>query len=300
MAANQCNICLETPRKYGLFIPNEECIRAWRSGSSGPKDNRRKCPICRTPTPYIIPSDVLPVPENADKGKDSQGKGLPTKQELVNKYLQQRKAIPCRNFQKSVSGWQREQARRARGTEQSKRPSKTVPFRGRCQYGNDCLFAHIHPQTGEPYIFTEKDIEKSNQRDAAKRLRAVERRRRTRPSDPASFAVSRIDSLMMLWETHRERWAYDELLEINADRVRCGRRPLSLTDPDYVPPREPTEEERIAAIHRAWAPENIEATDRRLQELCLDAGPKSSDDDGKARAEASEDAQTTEPCPAAK
>ena len=90
----ECGICLlkvrENHREFGLlmgcihvFCLN--CIRHWRGQLNVPKEVARSCPICRTPSFYIIPS--------ADFVENYQ-----SKVNLANDYKKKLSSIPCRFF----------------------------------------------------------------------------------------------------------------------------------------------------------------------------------------------------------
>lgn len=61
------------------------------------------------------------------------------KNEIVNGYLGRLKTIPCQYFEKSIKD--------------------TSPnYKPKCQFGNHCHYLHIHPDTGEPYKFSEEEL----------------------------------------------------------------------------------------------------------------------------------------------
>ncbi|KAJ8102546.1 hypothetical protein POJ06DRAFT_244971 [Lipomyces tetrasporus] len=78
------------------------------------------CPLCRTPSDFIVPSSQLPAKSTAfdrrDQKSGEQTKQL-TKQEIVDTYLATLKHIPCKYFASTRS----------------------------CQFGNDCHYAHRVP-----------------------------------------------------------------------------------------------------------------------------------------------------------
>ncbi|KAK9367143.1 hypothetical protein V1509DRAFT_627760 [Lipomyces kononenkoae] len=79
------------------------------------------CPLCRTPSDFIVPSSHLPAKATVQCHKNSgeQSEQL-TKQEIVAAYLATLKHIPCKYFTATRS----------------------------CQFGNDCHYAHRVPAQG--------------------------------------------------------------------------------------------------------------------------------------------------------
>ena len=116
-AGVECAVCLEvvlskpTPaeRRFGLLEACSHafclpCIRGWRSGAASDKqqEHGRTCPICRTPSFYIVPSATWPVDEAA-------------KAQVVETYRLRLSAIPCRHFDQG---------------------------RGSCPFSTSCWYAH--------------------------------------------------------------------------------------------------------------------------------------------------------------
>jgi E3 ubiquitin-protein ligase makorin len=94
--------------------------------------------MCRAHSDYIIPSSQFPV-------SPSQGEENTAKKAIVDRYLSRLQNIPCRYFEQSVED--------------------TMPdFRPKCKFGNSCHYAHRHPLSKEPYIFSEEEINRSRRR----------------------------------------------------------------------------------------------------------------------------------------
>jgi E3 ubiquitin-protein ligase makorin len=62
------------------------------------------------------------------------------KQEIVSGYLARLKTIPCRYFEQSIQ-------------------DSVDKFK--CQFGNSCHYAHIHPVTKQPYVFSKEELLRS-------------------------------------------------------------------------------------------------------------------------------------------
>jgi len=75
------------------------------------------------------------------------------KKEIVNGYLARLKEIPCRYFEQSV-----------------KDSDSTAGLKFKCQFGNSCHYAHTHPITKEPYIFSKEELLRSRPRLARRRI----------------------------------------------------------------------------------------------------------------------------------
>lgn len=98
----QCMICYERPLTYGL-LPNCNhifcygCLKNWRSTAprhpNEPGEVRRaaerkkRCPLCRTPSQFIIPATVFVKNEN--------------KQHLLRDYRLALAKIACKHFERS-------------------------------------------------------------------------------------------------------------------------------------------------------------------------------------------------------
>jgi E3 ubiquitin-protein ligase makorin len=173
-SAQICTICLETPGTFGLLLNCDhvfclECIRDWRSSTSAPlpsneelRDTTKTCPLCRSHSDFIIPSSEFPVIASTD-GK--LGEENTAKKAIVDRYLSRLKSIPCRYFERSVE-------------------CSMPNFRPKCKFGNGCHYAHTHPITKEPYIFSDVQINRS-------------RRRRSlpRPHTPDAEEIAMMESL---------------------------------------------------------------------------------------------------------
>ncbi|THU99153.1 hypothetical protein K435DRAFT_818674 [Dendrothele bispora CBS 962.96] len=130
-AEDLCSICFEKPNLYGLLTGCSHvfcitCIKQWRdptekSGDLIDSGVHKKCPMCRVPSKYIVPSS-LPVKH-----------GDPMKIEVINAYKQSMSRIPCRYFMRSLA------------LDQNK---------PRCPFGKDCFYKHVK-EDGTPYVFTE-------------------------------------------------------------------------------------------------------------------------------------------------
>ncbi|EGD99283.1 hypothetical protein TESG_06552 [Trichophyton tonsurans CBS 112818] len=204
-----CSICLEIPKIYGLLTKCDhvfclECIRHWRnpkkedqsSSDSDSSDSgespavwgsksKKSCPLCRKPSRYVIPSAIFPAPPagtrdssngtveseaSSSNQSKSNGKSHTThnslKTSIVKEYNRSMKRIPCRYFQTAVKNWKQEV------DEATEKKRKAPPFRPGCYFGNKCHYAHIDPQTGQPYIFDAaliKEIHRKRSRRKAQR-----------------------------------------------------------------------------------------------------------------------------------
>ena len=117
----ECCVCLEAVlqkpqaahRRFGLLSGCSHafcvsCIRDWRAGgvadvvSAKALDHARTCPVCRSPSHYVIPSSTWPA-DDAEKAA------------LVDAYKARLAAIPCRHFDDG---------------------------RGSCPFGTSCWYAH--------------------------------------------------------------------------------------------------------------------------------------------------------------
>ncbi|KAF8325878.1 uncharacterized protein EI90DRAFT_2976290 [Cantharellus anzutake] len=124
-----CIICYEEkPAQYGL-LPGcshpfcMECIRSWRAVSD--KDLQtissgviKTCPVCRTPSSFVVPSDKF-YPDNN-----------PMKKITIDQYKKRLSKIPCKHIAKSLS-------------------LMREPF---CPFGRDCFFQHLDAN-GEEITF---------------------------------------------------------------------------------------------------------------------------------------------------
>lgn len=117
----ECCVCLEVvlqkpqaaQRRFGLLSGCNHafcvaCIRDWRAGgvadvaSAKALDHARTCPVCRSPSHYVIPSSTWPADE-AQKAA------------VMDAYKARLAAIPCRHFDDG---------------------------RGSCPFGSSCWYAH--------------------------------------------------------------------------------------------------------------------------------------------------------------
>ncbi|KKZ62826.1 hypothetical protein EMCG_02821 [[Emmonsia] crescens] len=208
----QCGICMETPTIFGLLVNCDhvfclDCIRSWRSsvGTSAedvinladsrvPRKTTKTCPLCRTKSEYVVPSSVFPTPPQTTAGTTSAARdeigstngssgntepsnltrtGNLVKAKIIDRYLARLKVIPCRYFEESIQRW--------RELPIIENPDPVVggllhpAFSGECLFGNECHFAHIHPVTKAPYIFTRKEITSMKRANHARRARAIRR-----------------------------------------------------------------------------------------------------------------------------
>jgi E3 ubiquitin-protein ligase makorin len=104
-------------------------------------------------------------------GDATESGGREAKQDIINNYLARLKTIPCRYFENSV-----------------KDQNEPSAFKPVCRFGNDCHYAHSHPITRQPYVFSSAEL------DAVKDKRLLNRRRaRNR------LAEQILTAEMMLW-----------------------------------------------------------------------------------------------------
>ncbi|GJQ13525.1 hypothetical protein GpartN1_g5316.t1 [Galdieria partita] len=110
----ECGICLDYPRKsgksFGLLENCDhvfclECIRQWRQHSLEFGQVVRFCPLCRTPSFFVIPS--LVVPGNIER-----------KNEIIERYKSKLTTIPCKYFNYG---------------------------KGTCPFSTSCFYAHCYP-----------------------------------------------------------------------------------------------------------------------------------------------------------
>ncbi|KAG0653103.1 RING-type E3 ubiquitin transferase makorin-1 [Hyphodiscus hymeniophilus] len=146
-----CTICFENPHTFGLLLNCDhvfclECLRIWRASTNLPqplndelRDATKTCPLCRAHSDFIIPSSQFPVASSTEPAQAGENTA---KREIVDRYLRRLGNIPCRYFEKSV-----------------KNVAEAMHnFRPKCKFGNDCHYAHKHPVTKEPYIFSEAEL----------------------------------------------------------------------------------------------------------------------------------------------
>ncbi|TDL23409.1 hypothetical protein BD410DRAFT_787234 [Rickenella mellea] len=121
-----CGICYEKPVTFGLLnscshIFCLQCLRDWRDPGGKSEEivqsgNTKKCPFCRVPSRYVIPSSRY-FPS-----------GHPMKREIVDKYKDSMARVPCKYFERSP------------------------PHRRFCPYGRDCFYRHQNAD-GTLYTF---------------------------------------------------------------------------------------------------------------------------------------------------
>ncbi|KAJ7224399.1 hypothetical protein GGX14DRAFT_351591 [Mycena pura] len=124
-----CSICFEKPITYGLLTHCNHvfcitCIKQWRSSVDRSLDlvesgNTKCCPMCRTPAKFIIPSSKF------------YAHGQAAKDAAISRYMDSMKKIPCKYFQRSLSG-------------------TSTPF---CPFGKDCFYQHRNSD-GSDHIAT--------------------------------------------------------------------------------------------------------------------------------------------------
>lgn len=122
-----CSICMEEPITFGLLVDCShvfciDCIRNWRGQDSTNDDIslshvHKKCPYCRTPSKFVIPSSHF-YPS-----------GHPGKAVVIEQYKESLQRIPCKYFVESN------------------------PNRRYCPFGCDCMYQHLN-EDGTPYVFT--------------------------------------------------------------------------------------------------------------------------------------------------
>ncbi|EIN06144.1 hypothetical protein PUNSTDRAFT_145475 [Punctularia strigosozonata HHB-11173 SS5] len=123
-----CSICLEKPVTYGLLTACSHifcitCLRSWRDTNTKSSDavvsgNLKSCPLCRTPSRFVVPSSRF-FPQ-----------GHPDKDAAIARFKESTARVDCRYFQKSPAD------------------SRFCPF------GKDCFYRHINAD-GTPYVFSE-------------------------------------------------------------------------------------------------------------------------------------------------
>lgn len=194
---DQCAICFEKPTTYGLMTGCDHvfclvCIRAWRDSTKSAiapqttddpdppalASTSKTCPLCRTKTTYVIPSQIFPHPPK------SGGPNL-QKAEIERVYLLRCKRIPCRYFTASLledgeageadARWSRDNGRgRGRGRGGG-RSGGSHPRRERgpwCPFGNDCHYLHV--KDNQNYTFSEHELSRfAFARRAAARRRHI-------------------------------------------------------------------------------------------------------------------------------
>lgn len=195
-------------------------------------ETTKTCPVCRKKSQYVIPSSVVPVPPRRKPGEGGSGEespANPAKEQIIKTYLERKKRIPCKYYQRSVDDWrqrlEREQSSRTiDNTDGTGDPTpelnavSSVKFRPRCRFGNDCHYAHIHPETGEPHVFNEEE------------LYGMDSRYRTGRS---TFISDRLlEDSFSLWHMFRDEGARYVIEATNEERREMNLSPFSLEDDD--------------------------------------------------------------------
>ncbi|KAF8216309.1 hypothetical protein K438DRAFT_1703090 [Mycena galopus ATCC 62051] len=113
-----CSICFDKPVTYGLLTGCSHifcitCIKQWRDPADKSADvvdsgNIKRCPMCRQPAKFIIPSSKFYAQGEA---KDA----------AMARYMDSMKRVPCKHFQKSLNS------------------PRGIPF---CPFGKDCFYQH--------------------------------------------------------------------------------------------------------------------------------------------------------------
>ncbi|KAF7356743.1 hypothetical protein MVEN_01009300 [Mycena venus] len=125
-----CSICFDKPVTYGLLTGCSHifcitCIKQWRDPQNKSVDvvdsgNIKRCPMCRQPAKFIIPSSKFYAQGEA---KDA----------AMARYMDSMKRVPCKHFQKSLSS------------------ARAIPF---CPFGKDCFYQHRNPD-GSDHVTTQ-------------------------------------------------------------------------------------------------------------------------------------------------
>ncbi|KAF5351543.1 hypothetical protein D9758_007178 [Tetrapyrgos nigripes] len=126
-----CSICLEKPSIYGLLTGCSHvfcmtCLKQWREPAAKSMDMiysgvHKKCPMCRVPSKFIVPSSLFFKHDS------------PRKAEIVEAYKRSMARVPCRYFTRSLA------------------KDKNNPL---CPFGKDCFYQHIK-EDGTPHVFTD-------------------------------------------------------------------------------------------------------------------------------------------------
>ncbi|KAF5336036.1 hypothetical protein D9611_006203 [Ephemerocybe angulata] len=127
--APPCSICFEAPSTYGLLSGCNHvfclsCIKQWRDSTKGPSmdvenSTKKKCPMCRTSSNFIIPSSIFVKHDTKEK------------EGIVEKYKGSMAKVQCRYFQKTLK---------------TRKPM--------CPFGKDCFYKHENAD-GSLHVFTE-------------------------------------------------------------------------------------------------------------------------------------------------
>ncbi|KAJ7155556.1 hypothetical protein C8R43DRAFT_1000407 [Mycena crocata] len=119
-----CSICFDKPITYGLLTGCSHvfcitCIKQWRDSSDKSPDvvesgNTKRCPMCRQPAKFIIPSSKF------------YAQGQEAKDAALARYMDSMKRVQCKYFQRSLS--------------------QSTPF---CPFGKDCFYQHLNRDGSE-------------------------------------------------------------------------------------------------------------------------------------------------------
>ncbi|GLD94359.1 hypothetical protein PINS_up002970 [Pythium insidiosum] len=136
----ECGICLEKVlskgERFGVLSNCDHafclsCVRNWRANEDMPKQTVRHCPLCRTQTYFVIPSNRMTFTQAR-------------KQELVLRYKNNLAQIPCRHFDQG---------------------------RGECPFGTSCFYAHRYPDGTEDLRVVRTAIDSVGQHDVLRKIR---------------------------------------------------------------------------------------------------------------------------------
>ncbi|SPO40820.1 uncharacterized protein PSFLO_06302 [Pseudozyma flocculosa] len=125
--AETCSICIEVPAIYGLLehcnhVFCQDCLRKWRKTQRRVEtfrnsDVTQRCPICRAPSHFVVPSPISLRDED--------------KTNFIATFKQTRSKQPCKHFEKS-------------------KEQQNVLF---CPFGDDCHYAHQITPDGPRHLF---------------------------------------------------------------------------------------------------------------------------------------------------
>ncbi|KAJ7672628.1 hypothetical protein B0H17DRAFT_1084017 [Mycena rosella] len=140
-----CSICFDKPITYGLLTGCSHifciaCIKQWRDPINKSVDvvesgNTKRCPMCRQPAKFIIPSSKF------------YAQGQEAKDAAMARYMDSMRRVPCKYFQKSILA------------------VPSVPF---CPFGKDCFYQHRNLD-GSDYI-TDQGVETGMRMYASQRV----------------------------------------------------------------------------------------------------------------------------------
>ncbi len=108
----ECGICyeyiVESGRRFGILTGCDHsfclsCIRGWRATNDSAKSTVRSCPLCRTQSHFIVPSDRL-IDDVERKSR------------LNTSYQMEMSTIPCKYFNYGI---------------------------GECPFGSSCFYSHL-------------------------------------------------------------------------------------------------------------------------------------------------------------